>query len=113
MKDEEPFFFAGIWDLWQRDGASITSCAIITGAPNRLLAEIHDRMPVILPDDVQDTWLRSNAKPSELKDLLIPFPDSEMQGFPVGSEVNGAAVDEPGLVEPIERDQGVRASMLF
>lgn len=113
MKNEEPFFLAGIWDVWQRDGASITSCAIITGAPNSLLAEIHDRMPVILPDDRRDTWLRSSARVEELKEMLSPFPSAEMKGFPVGSEVNGAAVDEPGLVKPIERDREVRAGMLF
>ncbi len=80
---------------------------------NSLLAEIHDRMPVILPDDVRDTWLRSSARVEELKEMFSPFPSSEMKGFPVGSEVNGAAVDEPGLVKPIGRDREVRAGMLF
>jgi len=47
MKDESLFAFAGIWDEWQRDDLSITSCAIITTTPNELLATIHDRMPVI------------------------------------------------------------------
>src|SRR6266404_5696631 len=54
MKDEAVFAFAGIWDKWQRDGVSITSCAIITTTPNKLLATIHDRMPVVLDTEAQE-----------------------------------------------------------
>jgi putative SOS response-associated peptidase YedK len=88
MKDESPFAFAGIWDKWQRDGVSITSCAIITTTPNQLLATIHDRMPAILTDEAQERWLRENVKPAELKELLAPFPGSEMKSFPVSSRMN-------------------------
>src|SRR4030095_14902865 len=41
LKDESPFAFAGIWDRWQTGSDSITSCSIITTAPNELLATIH------------------------------------------------------------------------
>jgi putative SOS response-associated peptidase YedK len=113
MKNGAPFFFAGIWDEWQRDGNSIISCAIVTTNPNKLLATIHDRMPVILPPEALDGWLRSNARPSELRELLSPFPDSEMQGFPVSPEVNGSQVDHARLVERIDPREEVRAGMLF
>jgi putative SOS response-associated peptidase YedK len=113
MKDESPFAFAGIWDEWQRDGVSITSCAIITTTPNELLATIHDRMPAILTDEAQDTWLRENVEPAELKELLVPFPGSEMKSFPVSSRVNRPQVDEAQLVEPIDIKQEVITGMLF
>ncbi|HAF14661.1 MAG TPA: hypothetical protein DCK93_00845 [Blastocatellia bacterium] len=101
---------AGIWDEWQLDGTSITSCAIITTTPNKLLATIHDRMPVILLNEGLDGWLRSNAKLSELRKLLSPFPDSEMQGFPVSPEVNGS---HARLVERLEASEDVGDAMLF
>jgi putative SOS response-associated peptidase YedK len=113
MKDGEPFFFAGIWDEWEVDGPSIKTCAIVTTTPNKLLATIHDRMPVILPYDAVDVWLRSTARVSELRDLLSPFPDSKMQGFPVSPEVNGFAPDHPGLVEQLPPGELVRNGMLF
>ncbi|HET6668710.1 MAG TPA: SOS response-associated peptidase [Pyrinomonadaceae bacterium] len=113
MKNSEPFFFAGIWDEWQFEGTSIKSCAIITTTPNKLLATIHNRMPVILPNGNLDDWLRSNARASELKELLSPYPESEMQGFPVCQDVNGPQVDEPRLVEPIPPGELVRNAMLF
>ena len=107
------FFLGGNLDEWQRDGNSIISCAIVTTTPNKLLATIHDRMPVILPTEALDDWLRSNARPSELRELLSPFPDSEMQGFPVSPEVNGSQVDHARLVERIDPREEVRAGMLF
>jgi putative SOS response-associated peptidase YedK len=113
MKDGSPFFFAGIWDEWQRDGNSIISCAIVTTTPNKLLATIHDRMPVILPPEALDGWLRSNARPSELRELLSPFPDADMQGFPVSTEVNGSQADHARLVERIDPREEVRTEMLF
>lgn len=113
MKDESPFAFAGIWDKWQRDGVSITSCAIITTTPNELLATIHDRMPVILNTEAHEKWLRSDAGPEELKELLVPFPGSEMKSFPVSSRVNRPQVDEVQLVEPIDLRKEMTTGMLF
>ena len=113
MKDGAPFFLAGLWDEWQLDGTSIKTCTIVTTTPNRLLATIHDRMPVILQYDALDEWLRSSAKVSELRELLSPFPDSEMEGFPVSPQVNGSEADHPGLVERLPPGELVRNGMLF
>jgi len=113
VQDETPFAFAGIWDQWQRNGVSINSCAIITTTPNELLATIHDRMPVILNPEAQESWLRENARPAELKELLVPIPGSEMKSFPVSPRVNYAEVDESQLVEPIEIIQPPTTGRLF
>jgi len=67
-------------------------------------------MPVILLNEGLDGWLRSNAKLSELRKLLSPFPDSEMQGFPVSPEVNGS---HARLVERLEASEDVGDAMLF
>lgn len=101
LQDESQFAFAGIWDEWKNDDASITSCAIITTAPNELLATIHDRMPVILALDAQDKWLRDSG-PEELMKLLKPFSAEAMKSFPVSKQVNHARIDEPSLVELVE-----------
>lgn len=99
LRHESPFAFAGIWDRWRTGDVWVTSCAIITTTPNALLESIHDRMPAILRDEDQDSWLRSNAQPAELKALLAPFPASEMKSFPVSLEVNSPHIDDPRLVE--------------
>jgi len=100
LRDEAEFAFAGIWDVWKKAGTSITSCAIITTAPNELLATIHDRMPVILRAEAQDKWLRDSG-PDELMQLLKPFPAEAMTSFPVSKQVNHAQIEEPSLVEPV------------
>ena len=100
LEDESQFAFAGIWDVWKKAGASITSCAIITTTPNELLATIHDRMPVILKPEAQEEWLRDSG-PDELMRLLKPFPAEAMKSFPVSQQVNHAKIEEPSLVEPV------------
>lgn len=107
MKDEAPFAFAGLWDRWRNPNeefspTAITSCSIITTTPNELLATIHDRMPVILAPEDYDRWLREDARPAELHEMLAPFPAEEMKSFPVSPKVNHAAAEGPELVEPFE-----------
>ena len=58
VNDGELFAFAGLWDSWRSpEGVTIESCTILTTTPNSLLADIHDRMPVILNPDDYDLWL--------------------------------------------------------
>ena len=59
MKDDSPFVFAGLWEGWQDPANNewLRTCTIITGEPNELVARIHTRMPVILPEEVHAKWL--------------------------------------------------------
>ena len=58
LQDHQPFAFAGLWEHWKgANGTKIESCTIITTEANELLGEIHDRMPVILPEQDYDRWL--------------------------------------------------------
>lgn len=107
MKDESPFAFAGIWDEWRRDQDSISSCAIITTGANELLASIHDRMPVILRPESLDMWLNDDSEPAKLRNLLAPFPASEMMSHAVGYDVNRPKVDDEHLVRRVEPNLGV------
>ncbi|MCP9771503.1 SOS response-associated peptidase [Synechococcus sp. Tobar12-5m-g] len=57
-RDRQPFWLAGLWDRWiGPDGSEVESCCVLTTAPNALLAPLHDRMPVILPDGLEEAWL--------------------------------------------------------
>ena len=106
MKDEAPFAFAGLWEHWGKgaDG-SIESCTIITTTPNELLADIHDRMPIILPVDHWDVWLDHEiTEAAALQSLLIPLPAEVMQRVPVSTLVNSPRNDIPECTEVIETD---------
>ena len=106
MKDGAPFAFAGIWDRWRSEDRSITSCAIITTTANELLAEIHTRMPVILRPESYDLWLNENSRAADLKDLLVPFPATEMTSHPVGYDVNDVKNDGEGLLSEVVPNMG-------
>jgi putative SOS response-associated peptidase YedK len=111
MHDESPFAFAGIWDEWQTDGNLIASCAIITTRANELLAPIHDRMPVILPPESHGQWLGNNSEPVTLRNLLAPFPASEMASHAVSYDVNHPKIDDEYLTRPVEPNIGVTPSL--
>jgi putative SOS response-associated peptidase YedK len=56
------FAFAGLWERWKpKDGAPIDTFTIVTTEANPAVAEIHDRMPVILPAAAHDAWLAGEA----------------------------------------------------
>lgn len=105
LKSRELFAFAGIWSAWTEPESNkeIVTCAIITCQANPLLKRVHDRMPVILGRDAEDVWLDKTLK--EPADLLLPmlkpYPDDEMEFYPVSKLVNSATVNEPSLVDPV------------
>jgi putative SOS response-associated peptidase YedK len=102
MADGAPFALAGIWEGWRHpetDDVVRTFC-IITTAANEMLADFHDRMPVILAPESYDRWL-APVEPDP-RDLLVPFPADLMRLWPVSARVNSAANDDPGLLEKAE-----------
>jgi len=106
MKDRRAFAFAGIWDRWRSNGTTIKSCAIITTSANELLEPVHDRMPVILPEDKYQLWLNEEVSPTELKKLLEPYSSDEMQSYPVSSQVNYTETDNEDLVKRVDAEVG-------
>jgi putative SOS response-associated peptidase YedK len=95
MKDDSLFAFAGIWELWKSpEGTVLETCAILTTTPNELVAEVHDRMPVILPAAQYALWLTAEAeRVAQLQDLLVSHPAEEMRKYPVSSVVNSPKND--------------------
>jgi putative SOS response-associated peptidase YedK len=94
------FAFAGLYGT-RRDpsGGEHRTFAIITTEPNRLVAGLHDRMPAILPHEQEEAWLRPGPfRPADLGSLLAPYPEGEMEFFPVSGRVNDPANDGPDLI---------------
>lgn len=102
--DGRPLALAGLWAGW-RDPATDTvrrTFTIVTTSPNRTLAELHDRMPVMLDDVDWPTWLDPTlADPGELLALLEPRDGPGLELRPVSQLVNNVRNDGPELVAPI------------
>jgi putative SOS response-associated peptidase YedK len=96
------FAFAGLWDEWKNsNGQTIKSCAILTTAANPLVAEIHDRMPVILSPDNYDLWLNSQNL-NDVLSVLKAYDAKLMHHYPVSTKLNDSRNDDPECAEPIE-----------
>jgi putative SOS response-associated peptidase YedK len=95
---------AGLWETWKSPAEElIRSFTIITTAPNKLCAEIHNRMPVILPSKAWAAWLGEEAaEEAALKDLLVPYPADDMAMWPVSQRVNSVRNNDASLIERME-----------
>jgi putative SOS response-associated peptidase YedK len=98
-REGELLAMAGIWSATRHAPPTV---AILTTAPNELVARIHDRMPVILPPDLVADWLAPDATPADLAPMLGAAPSGVLRMWPVGTAVNRVAVDGPELLRPIE-----------
>jgi putative SOS response-associated peptidase YedK len=101
LKDGSPFGIGGLWENWKdvTSGEWIRTFAIITTNANELVAEIHDRMPLIIaPGDYQH-WLSDKPDPHV---LMRPFPADQMRMWPISTRVNKPENDDPSILEPIE-----------
>ena len=102
--DGEPFAFAGLWETWGSNGGTLRTTTILTTAANETVGEIHDRMPVILERDEERGWLAA-ADPDDLQSMLDPYPDAELEAYPVSTAVNDPSHDSPDVVEQVDVDE--------
>ncbi|HEX8522107.1 MAG TPA: SOS response-associated peptidase [Tepidisphaeraceae bacterium] len=101
MKSGKPFAFAGLWETWNSDdGSQLKSCTIITTNPNSLIEPIHNRMPAIIRPEHHERWLDPVEKsPQKLTELLSPHPASEMEVYPISTQVNNVRNESPDLIK--------------
>jgi putative SOS response-associated peptidase YedK len=117
-----PMVMAGLWEKWKdpKSGNEVLSCTILTCRPNKVMAELHDHMPVILAENDWPKWL--GEKPTteeELLALLKPCPDDVLKIWPVDKAVGNVKNMGPQLLNPVAagpyatRHQAERADRLF
>lgn len=95
--DNPLMLLAGLWT--QNSQLNTTSYTILTTSPNAVMAEIHDRMPVILsPDDVE-MWL--DGEWDDAKVLAKPSEAKILETWMVNNEVGKVANNFPELLDPV------------
>lgn len=104
LKSGDLFAMAGLYSIYyNKTGEKISTCTIITTTPNDLMANIHDRMPVILDKKSEHMWLDTpHTAPDQLRSLLRPLPSEYMTAYQVSSLVNSAKYDSPECIEPFQ-----------
>jgi len=92
--------FAGLWEKWTPEvGDPVETFTIITTRANRLVSEVHERMPVIIAPADYQRWL--SAPDATAKRLLVPYTGA-MTIAPVSDRINSIKDDDVGLIGPIQ-----------
>jgi putative SOS response-associated peptidase YedK len=94
---------AGLWSVWKpaKDASPLLSCTIITTDAVGELAEIHDRMPLIVAERDWDRWLDPDA-PADLELLANPPDVRGIEMREISTLVNNVRNNGPELLEPAE-----------
>ncbi len=95
LADGGPFAFAGL--LRRAHGDHSAACAIVTCAANELVADVHDRMPVMLAPAQADAWLM--GEPAAALAVAQPLSSTAMRARPVTTAINNARSDDPALLD--------------
>ena len=108
-RNDELLAFAGIWETWKDDdGAAVETCSIVTTVPNPFMAEVHDRMPVILPAAARHMWLDPKLQdPQALQGLLVPYAEDSLIREPIGALINSPRNDSEACIKPVKLSRGL------
>lgn len=77
--DRQPFWLAGLWERWLGgDGSEVDTCTVLTTIPNALVKPLHHRMPVLIPEGLEEAWMASldGQQLRALEPLLAPWDPS-------------------------------------
>ena len=98
LADESPFAFASLWENWRskESDESLQTTAIITTAANDFLAQLHQRMPVVMRPAQAERWLGGDM---ELLSEVIDNPPA-FRAWPVDRKVNNARNEDAALIDP-------------
>ncbi len=92
--------FAGVWQVWEREGQRHVTCAIVTCAANERMATIHHRMPVVLAPADWALWLGEEGHGAAR--LMQPAPEHWLALHRVHPQVNSNRAQGAELIEPLE-----------
>lgn len=113
LENDGLFALAGIWDRWtDSSGHAIESCSILTTEANALIADIHNRMPVILKPEDYDLWLDPGVTdPGRVMGLLRPFDARGMRKYPVSARVSRVENDDPECAREISAESAIQRAL--
>ena len=95
---------AAIQDAWtdKHTNERMRSCAMVITEPNKLVAEVHDRMPVVLEATDFEQWEAGDV--NDAAALMKPAAEDVLQKWPVSKRVNSSKADDndASLIERVE-----------
>jgi putative SOS response-associated peptidase YedK len=107
--DGAPLAFAGIWTVWRdpavEDPEPLFSTAIVTTEARGAMADLHERMPVVLPERLWADWLTADEDEApHLLEAVAALGAPRLTATPISRRVNDVRNDGPELLEPATVD---------
>ncbi len=104
LPNEPLFAMAGLWDRWSPpEQPPLSTCTILTTEANSTIQPIHDRMPVILPQEHWGLWLNNESFDlRRLQEVMQPYPAEAFSLYPVNKQVNRVNVNNASNLERYE-----------
>ena len=101
LRDPRPIAFAGLWERWKDPaGEMLESCTIVTTDASESIRKIHERMPVVLPEQAWDRWMDPAYTDTEaLSKTLGPYDSKALQAWQVSRLVNAPKNEGAKLIE--------------
>lgn len=104
-QDGSSLALAAIWATWrdpnaEADAPPLVTCSVLTTSAVGALADIHERMPLVLPPSAWQRWLDPDN--AEVSELLRPPPQELVAALelrPVSKAVNNVRNNGVGLTE--------------
>lgn len=104
--DGDVLALAGVWEAWRdAEGRVLRSVAILTGAAEGELAQVHDRAPVVIEAADWSRWTDPDAEPRDVRALLRPTPPGLVRLWPVSDRVGDVRSAGPDLAAPVRIDE--------
>ncbi|QUQ70978.1 SOS response-associated peptidase [Kutzneria sp. CA-103260] len=117
--DDSSLAMAGLWTAWrdpnEPDSPWLVTCAVLTTDAFGPLAEIHERMPLVLPRESFEQWLAPDKGSDDVAELLKPSQEivSRFELRPVSTAVNSIRNNGPELLVRAEPQPEVTELSLF
>ena len=101
LRDPRPIAFAGLWERWKDPaGELLESCTIVTTDASESIKKIHDRMPVVLPEQSWDRWMDPAYSDTDaLSKTLGPYDPKALRAWTVSRQVNAPKNEGAKLIE--------------
>ena len=99
LKDKSLFALAGLWEEYDNeDGEMFHTFSIITTPGNPSVSAIAERMPVILPLEMEKAWLKGGDE-MVLISMLTPYREA-LEYYSVSSRVNSPELNDRLIILP-------------
>lgn len=104
LAERKLFAFAGLWDKWHHNDKTLFTCTILTREANPFMQNIHHRMPIILPKEKEEEWIKpEHMETGEAHEFLAGLVEhtQELTAYNVSNYVNAAKNNDESCIAPL------------